>query len=151
MPRRTAKAAPKASKHEHWAKKSAIVAIIASVITFLGGLNLLIYSAGHITPLRLGLTTAPFWIAVVTLFIIAVLVDYAANNLKKVCWIEDVVGAVFGALGYLAFFGALGVLAFATISGFIVGAIILFVLFYLGFQVGHTVDFTLKQSGIDIN
>jgi|GEM_PF-6850764 hypothetical protein len=151
MPKRTARRAPKQSKHEHWAKKSAIVAIIASIITFLGGLNLLIYSTGHITPFRSAVVTAPFWIAIVTLFIIAILVDYAANNLKKVCWIEDIVGSIFATLGYLAFFGALGILAFTTIPGFVLGALVLFMLFYVGFQVGHTIDLGLKEAGVNVN
>ena len=151
MPKRKPSAAFKENKHEHWIKKSAIVAIIASIITFLGGLSLLTYSAGHITPLRAGLTSAPFWISIIALFVIAVLVDYAGNNLKRVCWIEDIVGSVFGSLGYLAFFGALGVATFTTISGFVLGAILLAVLFYFGFQVGHTIDMGLKEAGIDIN
>jgi len=151
MPKRTKSAASKEGKHEHWVKKSAIVAIIASVITFLGGLNLLIYTAGHITPLQASTSSAPFWIAIVTLFVIAVLVDYIKSSLKKVCWIENIVGAVFGAIGYAVFFAVLGINAFATTSGFVLGAIVLFVLFYIGFYVGHTIDLALKESGVDIN
>ena len=139
------------NKHEHWVKKSAIVAIIASVITFLGGLNLLTYYAGHITPLRSDLTTAPFWIAVIALFVIAILVDYIKSNLRRVYWVEDIVGGIFGALGYFAFFGALGIAAFVTITGFILGAVVLFVLFYVGFVVGHSFETALKQAGVDIN
>jgi hypothetical protein len=161
MPKRTARRKARAakavpadqleSKHEHWVKKSAIVAIIASVITFLGGLSLLTYIAGHITPLQASAASAPFWIAVVTLFVIAVLVDYIKSNLRKVYWIEDIVGGIFGALGYAVFFAALGVVAFTTIVGFVVGAIILFVLFYVGFVAGHSIDMALKEAGVDIN
>ncbi len=157
MPRRKQKKAVRAApkivegKHEHWVKKAAIVAIIASVITFLGGLNLLIYSAGHITPIRASASSAPFWIAIVTLFVIAVLFDYARNSLRKVCWVEDIVGGIFGALGYAVFFAALGVVAFSTIVGFVLGAIVLFVLFYVGFVAGHSIDLALKEAGVDIN
>jgi hypothetical protein len=151
MPKRAARAASRENKHEHWVKKSAIVAIIASVITFLGGLNLLIYSAGHITPISASASSAPFWITVVTLFVIAVLVDYIKSSLKKVFWIEDLVGGVFGALGYAAFFAILGIAAFTTIAGFVVGAVILFVLFYVGFVEGHSIDMALKEAGLDIN
>ncbi|MDE1866016.1 MAG: hypothetical protein KGH94_05270 [Candidatus Micrarchaeota archaeon] len=155
MPRRKARRAARASasqnKHEHWVKKSAIVAIIASVITFLGGLNLLTYSAGHITAIRASTSSAPFWIAIVTLFVIAVLVDYIKSSLKNVFWIEDMAGGIFGALGYAVFFAALGVAAFSTIAGFVVGAVVLFVLFYVGFAAGHSIDMALKEAGVNIN
>jgi hypothetical protein len=151
MPKRTASAASKESKHEHWVKKSAIVAIIASVITFLGGLNLLIYVSGHITPLQASASSAPFWIAIVTLFVIAVLVDYIKSSLKKVLWVEDIVGAIFGAIGYAVFFAVLSIAAFTTPSGFVLGAVVLFVLFYIGFYTGHTIDLALKESGVNIN
>lgn len=150
MPKRTSRAI-KDSKHEHWVKKSAIVAVIAAVITFLGGLNLLIYSYGHLTPLRASLVSAPFWIAVVTLIVVAVLVDYIKSNLKKVYWVENICGGVLGAIGYFAFFGVLGILAFTTIAGFILGALVLFILFYGGFVVGHTLDMVLRKAGVDIN
>lgn len=142
----------KENKHEHWAKKSAIVAIIASVITFLGGLDLLIYTSGHIMPFPTSLLAFPFWIAVITLFVIAVLVDYVKNNLKKVYWIEDIIGGIFGAVGYYSVFAIFGVVTFTTPSGFVVGAVILFVLFYIGFIVGHWIDkLLLKPAGIEIN
>jgi magnesium-transporting ATPase (P-type) len=148
---KTMTAAQMENKHEHWVKKSATVAIIASVITFLGGLNLLIYSAGHITPLRASAASAPFWIAIITLFVIAVLVDYIKTSLKNVFWVEDIVGGIFGALGYAVFFAALGIAAFATIAGFVLGAIVLFVLFYVGFVAGHSIDMALKEAGVNIN
>lgn len=153
MPKRATRRAPPPSenKHEHWVKKAAIVAIIASVITFLGGLNLLIYRTGHITQISPSLSSAPFWIAAVTLIVIAFLVDYMKSGLKKIYWIEDIVGGAFGAFGYAAFFAALGVYAFTSIAGFAVGAIILFALFYLGFLSGHAIDLAIKEMGQNIN
>lgn len=149
MPKKTAASE---SKHEHWLRKSVIVAVIASVITFLGGLNLLIYTTGHVVGLTASVRSVPFWIAVVTLFVVAVLVDYARSNLKKVYWFENFVGALFGALGYYGVLGLIGVPTFTSISGFVLGAIELFALFYFGFMVGHLIDVTwLKPSGIEIN
>ncbi len=151
MPKRTSGSSQDENKHEHWVKKSAIVAIIASVITFLGGLNLLIYRAGHITTLQPNAGSAPFWIAAITLIVIALLVDYIKSNLTKVYWIEDIVGGVFGAMGYAVFFAVLGVVAFTTIVGFFLGAVVLFVLFYIGFYIGHKIDLAVKESGVNIN
>jgi len=151
MPKRTASALSLEGKHEHWLKKSAIVAIIAAVITFLGGLNLLTYSAGHITPLGSSLSSAPFWIALITLFVISTLVDFVKSSLKKAYWIENIVGSVFGAIGYAVVFAVAGVLTFSTIVGFVFGALMLMVLFYVGFMAGHTLDIMAKEYKMEIN
>lgn len=150
MPKK--KVSTNVNKHEHWLRKSVIVAVIAAVITFLGGLNLLIYSTGHITGLGASVRSEPFWIAVITLFVVAVLVDYSKSDLKKVFWFENFMGAVFGALGYYGVLGLVGVPTFTSVGGFVLGAIELFALFYFGFMVGNLIDTVwLKPSGIDIN
>ncbi len=138
-------------KHEHWARKSLIVAVIAGVITYLGGLNLSLYVSGHVSMLSSTLTTAPFWIAVASLFVIAVLVDLAKSSLKQVYWMEDLFGGILGAFGYYVLFALLGVYTFSTFFGFVVGTVVLFFLFYIGFTIGHSVDESLVKPELGIN
>lgn len=149
MPKRTK--IEEQNKHEHWAKKSAIVAIISSVITYLGGFYILAYNASSVPSINNNLPLISFFISLIALFVIAVLVDYVRSNLKKVFWIEDIFGGIVGAVGYYGFFSAVGIYTFITAGGFLGGFIVLFVLFYFGFLVGHFVDKILKQSGININ
>ena len=149
MPKATAKAE---SRHEHWFKKSIIVSIIASIVIALGVLSLNVYSLGHLTPFTGEIASASFWIAAVALIIIALLVDFVASSLKKVFWIEDIVGGILGAFGYYLVVRAVAAAAYTTLFGFILGFVVLFALFYLGFAAGHWIDRNmLRKAGININ
>jgi magnesium-transporting ATPase (P-type) len=139
----------KETKHEHFLRKSAVVSIISMLIISFGLLNVAIYDTGHVVAFSPGLA---FWVALVTLAAIAILVDFVKSNLKKVFWVEDVVGGFFGAVAYYFVFAAFGVLTSTTITGFVFGLLVLFVLFYLGFDAGHWVDTeVLRKNGISIN
>lgn len=137
--------------HEHWVKKSAVVALIATVLVTLGAMSLVFSIAGHMTN-SASIGAWPFWIAIVALAVVAILVDYAKNNSNKVFWVEDLFGGIFGALGYYGVFSLVGVFTASTIGGFVGSLIVLFVLFYVGFVVGNWVDYALlKRAGININ
>jgi len=139
----------KETKHEHFVKKSAVVSVISMLIISFGVLNLAIYDTGHLVPVSFGMA---FRVALVVLAAVAVLVDFAKSSLKSVFWVEDIVGGLFGAVAYLVVFAAFGVLTSTSIAGFVFGLLVLFIMFYFGFDAGHWIDVNvLKKSGVNIN
>ncbi len=152
--RRSAKMASKKieTNHEHFVKKSFVVSVISAIIIALGVLNLSVYASGSVNALAAELSTTSFWIAAVVLIVIALLVDYAKSSLKKVFWVEDIFGGIFGAVVYYAVISFFGTSIFTTAPGFVIGYVELFVFFYVGFAVGRALDNSvLKPAGININ
>jgi hypothetical protein len=121
-------------KETHW-QKAGIVAVIASIIVFLGWLSL------GSTNWAANIMSSTFWLTFAVLFVLLALVDYLWVKKKgklanRIEWLPDLIGAFLAALATWTVMSWLGVTLALGPVGWIATVIIMFVLIYIGEWVG---------------